>query len=239
MIFALLTGLVLGYIIAIPPGPVGVTAMKLSLNHGKKPGTYLSLGNGVVDFFFCIIAIFTAKGILNLLDDFSSDYPLIMLIIQLSIVTGIFALGIINIKYKTVSIDDESPTRTRMGRIFNDLTHRGPFLLGIAVALTNIPNPTYFPSLIGTTAFGLGTGFFEHGVINNFSFAFGFGVGNFLWLYTIVSVITRFKHKFSDNTVQRIHKFAGFTLIGFSTLLGINILRITEWHVIFRLLTIF
>lgn len=239
MIFAILTGLVLGYILAIPPGPVGVTAMKLSLNHGKKPGALLSLGNGVVDFFFCIIAIFTAKGILNLMDDFSTDHPFIMLMLQLAIVGGIFALGIINVKYKGSLSDSPDINPSKLGKLFRDISHRGPFLLGIAVALTNIPNPTYFPSLIATTAFGLETGFFEHGILNNILFAFGFGLGNFLWLYTIVSVIVKFKHKFSDSTVQRIHKFAGFTLIGFSTILGINILRLTEWQVIFRLLAIF
>ncbi len=239
MIFALLTGLVLGYILAIPPGPVGVTAMKLSLNHGRKPGTYLALGNGVVDFFFCIIAIFTAKGILGLMSDFSADHPFIMLMIQLAIVGGIFALGVINVKYKGSLNDEPEANPSKLGRLFRDISHRGPFLLGIAVAMTNIPNPTYFPSLVATTAFGLETGFFEHAAFNNIIFALGFGIGNFLWLYTIVSVIVKFKHKFSDSTVQRIHKFAGFTLIGFSTLLGINILRLTEWQVIFRLLAAF
>lgn len=239
MIFALLTGLALGYILAIPPGPVGVTAMKLSLNHGKKPGTYLALGNGVVDFFFCIIAIFTAKGLLGLMENFSADHPFIMLLIQLAIVAGIFVLGIINIKYKGSLSEAPDENRSKLGKLFRDISHRGPFLLGIAIAMTNIPNPTYFPSLIATTAFGLETGFFEHGIINNLVFAFGFGIGNFLWLYTIVGIIVRFKHKFSDNTIQRIHKFAGFTLIGFSTILGINILRLTEWQVIFRLLAIF
>ncbi len=239
MIFALLTGLVLGYFLAVPPGPVGVTAIKLSLSHGKKPATALALGNAVMDFTYCLIAVFAAKAILSLMDNFSTDHPVLMLMIQMAIVAGIFALGIVNVKHKDTTANPSEEKQSWFSRIYRNLSHRGPFLLGVGVAMTNIPNPTFFPTLVAATAFGLGAGFFENQLFNNLLFAVGFGFGNFLWLYTLSSIITRFKHKFSDNTIQKIHKFAGFTLIGFSTLLGYKILSITEWHAIFRLVFAF
>ncbi len=240
MIFAILTGFVIGYIIAIPPGPVGVTAMKLSLNQGKKHGTLLAAGNGVLDFTYCLLAVIAASAIRNSLETFSSDHPVILLLIQFAIVAGIFLFGIINLKHKKNDLAEmEEVKTTRFSRFFQDLANKGPFLLGIAVALTNIPNPTFFPSIVAAAGFGLSTGFFEDTFINSIFFALGFGLGNFSWLYTLVNIIVKFKDRLSPETLARIHKFAGITLIGFSTILGYRVVSVTEWHTILRLLFAF
>ena len=71
------------------------------------------------------------------------------------------------------------------------------------------------------------------------SFALGFGLGNFAWLTIIVKVLDYYKTRLSGHTLAKIHRFAGFTLIGFGTILSYHIYTVTKWPAIFRLIFAF
>lgn len=239
MLIALLIGLGIGFVMAIPPGPVGVTAMKLSLNKGRKQGFLFSGGNGVMDFVYCLLAVFSADAIRSGLETFSGEHPIIMFLIQMLIVVGIFIFGFINLRIKADKHESEIKKTTLFSDFFNKLANKGPFLLGIAIALTNLPNPTYFPTLVGMSGFILDLNFFDAALVSKFAFALGFGLGNVAWLSVLVKVLSHYKSKLSDITLAKIHRFAGFTLIGFGTILGYHVYSITKWPTIFRLIFAF
>ena len=228
MFIAFLAGIAIGFILAIPPGPVAVSSIKLGINQGLKPAVLLGLGNTVVDFFYCLITIFTTSAFVVLLRNISDKYPVFVLFFQIVVVVAIILYGFTHIRIKKSEQIDESLPK-RKSELYNKLTHRGPFLFGIAIALTNIANPVFLPSLASVTMSVHRFNIIDNTVVNNFIFSMGFGLGNFLWLYLLVRVLLQYKSKLSDLTLARIHQFAGFTFIGFGTLLGYRVFTLTKW----------
>ena len=240
MITSLLIGALVGVILALIPGPVGVATMRLSLNKGINHSSWFAFASGIMDMLFCIAAIFTTSAFIEVIKSFSEDYPLLILILQLSVIATILVFGIFQIKQKNkivkeISFDDLSAR----GKIYHYLTNRGPFLLGIGVALTNIASPTFLPSLAYVTMILHKFSIIYNSAFDNFIFSVGFGVGNFIWLYLIARVLIHYKDKMSDEFLVKLHKVAGFTLIGFGTILGYRVLTFTKWPEVLRIVFAF
>lgn len=239
MIISLLAGIILGVIIAIAPGPVAVTAMKTGLNKGTKEGGLVGLGTAFVDFSFCLGAIFATSAALSVVDNFSLSYPIITLSIQLLVVLGIVIYGITHLKSSKPVVTDNVEPLERKNKILVFLSSKGPFFVGLAVALANIANPSFMTSLAYFTMQVQKFGLIENTPIGKFAFSLGFGIGNFLWIYALVRTLVHFKSRMSDQMMLRIQKFAGVTLIGFGTILGYRIFELTKWSEILRILIAF
>jgi threonine/homoserine/homoserine lactone efflux protein len=239
MIIALLAGLVVGIVLAIPPGPVAVTTVKLTLDNGRRKSLIAATGTAMLDVFFCLIAVFTASLMLDLLMNFTENNQVLYLVFQITVVLLIFAFGILQIRKKKQIINpSEIPTSKRF-KFLEELPKKGPFFLGIAVALTNIANPGFFPSLTYVAMNAEAFGFVDSGIFSKLLFSLGFGFGNYLWLYLLTKVISHYKSKMSELTLARIHEFAGYTLIGFGTILGWRVLAFTKWPEVVRLVFAF
>lgn len=234
MILSLLAGLIIGFVMAMPPGPVAVTALRLGLEKGSKQGYQVGMGTGLVDFFYCLIAVFATSAALALLGDFTNKYPLLTLFLQLSVVAAMMIYGYITLKSQRNPLEEQNTSLPKKVKFFDKLAHRGSFFLGIAVALANIANPTFMPSLAYVSLNVQKLGLIELSTLGNFSYAFGFGLGNFLWLYFLIKILTHYRSKFSDKFVVLIKKFAGYTLIGFGSILGFRVIEITKWSEVLR-----
>jgi putative LysE/RhtB family amino acid efflux pump len=236
MLFALLFGILVGFVLAMPPGPVAVMAMKLSLNKGMKPGILAATGTGLMDFIYFLFAVFATSGIKALVDHFFTDFPILSLLFQVVIIIAIMAYGYINIKNKDkFSAEVNTEDIGKKSKLAAKLSNKGPFLLGMGVAIANMANPTFIPSLIGVATYMNELSIVEITTLNNLMLSVGFGIGNFLWLYVIMRVLTHYKGRMSDQTLARIHQFAGFSLIGVGTLLGYKVVWFTKWSEIIRL----
>ncbi|MFP4369088.1 MAG: LysE family transporter [Candidatus Kapaibacterium sp.] len=237
MLIALLAGTLLGLVLAMPPGPVGVTAIKMGIYDGKKHGIKLALGTGLLDVVYCLIAIFATSAAVDTIESFASGYPIFMVIFQLTVIAAFVAIGILNLKKSKSSpkllIDEKGIVKG--SKLIERSKTKGPFLLGIAIALTNIANPTFMPSLAYVSLQVHQIHIFTNIAVNNALFSVGFGLGNFLWLYLLISIVAKYKAKMSSRMLLRVHQFTGFTFLGFGTLLGYRMLAFTKWPEVLRL----
>ncbi len=226
MILAILAGFLTGFVLAMPPGPVGVMAINMGVNKGSKAGTQLALGTGFMDFFFCVFAMSMATAVQAALGGFTDDYPSLYLILQIAIIIALFIYGIFNVRNKNTQGGDalQNPAEYSNSKLIRYLKDKGPFLLGIAIALTNIPNPTFLPSLTfivsAVKSYAGSHSVYEVNALSSLLFSLGFGIGNFLWLFTLVKMIIRYKDRISPKLMSKIRQFTGFTFIGFGTILG-------------------
>ncbi|MFN3306386.1 MAG: LysE family translocator [Candidatus Kapaibacteriota bacterium] len=228
---SIVSGIVVGIMLALPPGPAALTAVKLGLSNSTRHGLLSGLGTAVMDFFYCLIAIFATSAIIDWASKFSHDYPYIVILIQLLIVLMVISLGISHIQTSKNFLNNGNPSTLPF---IDKLSARGPFFVGVGIALTNIINPTFLPSLgyvaINIQHFGL----IQSDAVSNFFFSLGFGLGNLIWLSFLVKTLVSLKDKMSEALLARIHKFAGLTLIGFGTFLGYRVLEVVKWSEIFR-----
>jgi threonine/homoserine/homoserine lactone efflux protein len=239
MITAALIGALVGFVLAMPPGPIGMAAINISLDKGTKPGIKMAVGTAGLDMIYSMIAIFAASAVEKAVGSFFDENPIVFLAFQLVVVLGLIFAGALYLRKKkkfTEVIDGKEEVKlSKFDAFIEDLKTKGPFLVGIALALTNIANPTFLPSLAVTAAWIHKLDLFANAFGQNMLFAVGFGVGNFIWLYLLMKTILRFKHKFSSNTLVRIKQFAGITFIGFGGLIGYRVVMFTKWPEIFRL----
>jgi threonine/homoserine/homoserine lactone efflux protein len=239
MIIALLAGIIVGVVLAIPPGPVAVTTVKLTLDNGRRKSLIAATGTALLDVFFCLIAVFAASLLLELVVSFTENNQILYLIFQISVVLLIFLFGFLQIRKKKRIIKPADIPPHKRFKFLEDLPKKGPFFLGVAVALTNIANPGFFPSLTYVALNVEAFGFVDFSLLSKLVFAIGFGFGNYLWLYILTKVISHYKARMSELTLARIHEFAGYTLIGFGTILGWRVVAFTKWPEVLRMVFAF
>ena len=225
--------------LAIPPGPVAVTIMRISMDKGLKLATISSLGIGLMDFVFCLAIIFATSAILVLVNGFFADYPIILLSFQIFVVGSIILYGVFNLKTKYHASNPDLNNEPGKFKYINKLSHKGPFLLGIALAMSNFANPTFLTALAYVTMNVQKFILTDAGSLNLVIFAFGFGIGNYLWLNLIAKILVHYKERMSAKAIARVHQFAGVTLIGFGTILGYRVITITHWPEVIRLVFAF
>ncbi len=239
MMLSLLSGVIVGYVLAIPPGPVGVTVLKSGMRGDEKCGVSIAAGAGVMDILFCMIAILATSAIFQTLEQFFSHYPLAQLSFQAVVVAIIVAYGILQFRSSDSSTKNKAPKKSLLYEYSRRLQSNGPFFLGVGIALANIANPTFLPSLgyttMGVQHFGLVGASFVDSVL----FSLGFGIGNFCWLYSLLRFVSHYRSRFSPALTLRIHQFAGLTMIGVGTYLGYRVLLVTKWAELLRTLMTF
>ncbi len=232
-------GIILGIVLAVVPGPVAVGAINMAMNIGKKEGVRYSIGSGTTDIFFCLFAIFATSAVLSIIGNFSANHPIIILIIQLLLVIAIIIYGLSQFKVAKKSFNNKlEEISKKEENVLHKIGKKGPFFVGLVVGLANIASPTFIPSLAFFTLQVDKFNFYEINLVNHIVLSIGFGLGNFLWLFMIVSIFNKNKNKFSDKIIKNIYKFAGITLIACGILLGYKILTLTNWNNIYNLICI-
>ncbi len=238
MFSALITGSLLGFVLAMPPGPIAMANIRLGLEKNRKDCIYFSIGTATMDLIYCLVAISAASAIYSVVKGYLDDNPIISLIIQFTIVAGLVFFGIQQFKSRNESYDNfDKPIR--QSKFLNSLKNRGPMFLGISLAFTNLANPTFLPSLTVMSTWVRKIGVFQDSLLYDLIFSFGFGVGNFIWLYILSMLVLKNRHKLSDNSIIRIKQFAGVTFIGFGGLLGYRVIMFTNWASIFKFAFVF
>jgi len=242
MIISVLIGFLVGFVLAIAPGPVGVSVIRLALRDDKRSGIMMGIGASLMDFIYCIIAMGFTTAIFSSVDSFFSSYPFAMLSFQGICVLGMIIYGLIQFKSPKPIVNSNSISTVKLSyyqRLSEKLQHGGPFLLGIAIALTNIANPTFLPSLTYTCLYVQHSRLIEISSLGTIGFSLGFGLGNFAWMYLLLRVLMHFKARFSAEFTYRIQKFAGLTMVGVGTYLGYRVILLTKWPEILRLILTF
>ncbi len=240
MFTALVAGTVIAFVLAILPGPVAVSAMKMGISKGIKPAVYLAGGSGFIDFFFSLIAMFATSIVYASASDFTSRHPLLTFFLQIFIVALFVVIGIINLKKKKDrEAEIEEAEMSKASLFLANLKDKGPFFVGLGVAAANLANPSFLPSLAYIGMQVHQWHIFDNTSLNNFIFSFGFGLGNFLWLYVLANIVVRLKSRMPENFIWRIRQFAGITFLSFGGILGYRILKITPWSDILRIVFAF
>lgn len=209
---ALIVGLVVGYLLAIPPGPIGMAAARTGLREGSSSSRMLALGAGLFDTVYCFGALTASMGVALQFDVSQSPVALSLGLIVAVAITGV---GVYQFRNPVeLSLEDDQQARRTGAR---------PFVTGAAYALANLANPTFIPSLLVMTAYVLLTGLVGPTLSDRVLFSLGFGAGNFLWLVTLVSIILRYRARLPQNTFSLVQRLMAATVVGFGL---VSILRL-------------
>jgi len=186
-----LKGLIIGFAMAVPIGPIGVMCIRKTLAEGHSRGLIIGIGAATADSLFGSIAAF---GLTFLSDVITSEQ------LWLSIVGGVLLLFLGVRTFRAKHKDPIIP--------FDNNGLLGSFVSAFILALTN--PVTVFAFLAVFAAFGLG-----HTLkfVSASMLVLGVFAGSCLWFLTLGFVATFFRKKLDSAGLRWVNRIAGILLM--------------------------
>jgi len=238
MIINLMTGLIIGFIVSIPPlGPVAFAMISKGFKNEIKEGRAIAFGSAFMDFFYCLIAF---SGIVLIISVFpsgvakfySENVQTIEIVLTFAgcAIVIISGLKIIKMKitYNKLEADESAKFDTALAKA-NKLREKtenaakhlkipeikksnflGLFFLGVVLCLSSLTLPASWIAIIGYLK---GYHFLNSSFLGGFVFSIGTFGGTYAWYFTLLKLITGNKKRINQTTVNKLNIIAGVILI--------------------------
>ncbi|MFM8771227.1 MAG: LysE family transporter [Candidatus Kapaibacterium sp.] len=211
---ALVIGLLVGYVLAIPPGPIGMAAIRYGMMGRMRDAVHLAAGAGVLDLLYCVIAMWTSAGLLDAImpGQFAGEHDVAIAAAKIAIALIMVVAGIVVMRSSAAEPQGAAQTSspTEQSSRWKGLA---PFMTGVGFAVTNLANPTFVPSLMVMSGTIRSAGLVGLAAQDTLLFSAGFGAGNTLWLVTLGLLTCRYRHRVSDGIVVMLRRGLAVTLI--------------------------
>jgi threonine/homoserine/homoserine lactone efflux protein len=190
-VIVFLKGLIIGFAMAIPIGPIGIMCIRKTLAEGHSRGLMIGLGGATADSLYGIIAAF---GLTFVSDLISKEY------LWLHLVGGgiLLILGI-----RTFRARRRDPILP-----FDNKGLLGSYVSAFILALTNPVTIVAFIAVFA--AFGLGR---QLTMISACVLVLGVFAGSLLWFLTLGFVATFFRKKLNRGGLKLVNKIAGVLIV--------------------------
>jgi threonine/homoserine/homoserine lactone efflux protein len=225
MATALLVGLVVGFVMVMPPGPFAMVCIRQALAGQAREDVALVLGVAVLDSGYALLAACASSALFAALWDMLRHHGWALLAFQGGCIAVLVVLGLHYCRSSThkgatrVWGEARSPLR-------GDVT---PALRGVLLALTSLANPAFLPSLIFTISLLQVRGWVGHAVGDAVLYALGFGVGAALWYVLLLRTVRHFRAQVSPTVIPMLNRVAGGVLLLCAGLLTYNVVVTTAW----------
>lgn len=195
--FALfLKGLIIGFAIAAPVGPIGILCIQRSLHHGFKIGLMTGLGAASADGIYGIIAAFGLTAISSLLTTHQ---------FWIQFIGGLF-LVYLGIKLFIAAPPEKAAIKN---------TEKSAWHAYITSFFLTLTNPATILSFVAVFA-GLGLGTIHPDYVHAIFLVLGIVLGSAIWWLVLSSGIAFIlHHKMNDKSMQIINWISGSILIAF------------------------
>lgn len=225
-----LVGVISGIILASPPGVINLSILNQISSKQFKSAFFIGAGSALMDTLYALIVLFSTTKIYKILSNLANDYPKLFLVFDILLVVILAAYGFYKIFEKKNEIKNINFERYK--KYFGKFH---PFLIGCLLALTNLLFPTFIPSYAYMAALLLKSGLINGSYYLYFLFALAFGIGNLIWVGSIVGLSKKYEHIIDDNNYIRIQKGLGVLFILVSLMLVYKLYFYTNWQKIFEL----
>lgn len=183
----LFKGLIIGFAMAVPIGPIGVMCIRTTLAEGHSRGLTIGIGGALADSLYGAVAAFGVKFIADVI---TSE----QLWVHLVGAGLLFFLGI-----KTIRAKRKDPILP-----FSTRGYLGSLASGFLLALTN--PLTIFAFVAAFAAFGLGH---KLSYLSAGTLVAGVFLGSCLWFFALGFVATSFRKKLNRGGLQWVNKISG------------------------------
>ncbi len=191
MIYFFIKGLLIGFLMAVPIGPVGILTIRKTLSEGLSRGMIIGLGAATADAFYGSLAAFGLTFISDAINQQQFWFRLIG-------GTVLIFFGIRTIRKKNVSPAVPAETTGLLRS----------FLSACFLVLTN--PVTVFAFIAVFAAFGLGS---RLELVSASILVSGVFAGSYLWFLTLSSAAMAFRHKLDSEGMRWVNTIAGILII--------------------------
>ena len=203
-LLVLIKGLIIGFVIAAPVGPIGVLCARRTLMHGRRAGFFSGMGATTADAIYGFIAAFG----LTVISDFLLGHQFAFKLFGGAILSF---LGL-----KTLFAE------ARVEKVIHKTVSRYVAMYSSTFLLT-LTNPmTIFSFAAVFSGFGLS---FARGSAESAGvLVLGVFLGSALWWLFLVGIFTLFKNKIKRNEMQWVNRLAGIIIAGSGVVILVSLL---------------
>ena len=249
MISGLILGIILGFIVTIPPlGPTYFQIIQQGLKNQIKNGIAIGAGAGLVDMIYILVSFGGVALIASLLPDsilnyFSNNSDLLKLILALcgSLFVIIYGLKIIFTKqdFSLHLADPEKPeliekiekvekvfkkTESRIDKLLRtkvlEKHHSNITMSFIAGIVSCLSSPTLPASWFAIVSYLKSYGLIDSNFITGLFLAIGVFMGATFWFYLLVKFVSKNSLKINPATLKILNNVMGMLLV----IIGVSIL---------------
>ena len=190
----LIKGMVIGFSIAAPVGPIGILTIQRSLGHSIGAGLSTGLGAATADAFYGCVAGFGLSFISSLLFDYQT---------WLLFIGGLFlcGLGLSNLKR---TAPETNPETAFKGHLFS-------YLSAFFLTLTNPMTIMAFMAIFA----GLGLGTSAKGYTSALTLVIGVFIGSCTWWLILTFGVGQLRQKLTMGFQKLINQASGMVLLLF------------------------
>jgi L-lysine exporter family protein LysE/ArgO len=192
-----LIGLIIGFIAAIPVGPVNVYVISQTMKRDFFHGLMAGVTTAVLDTTYCLIALIGVSQITFNLNKYLSLMKALAAFVLLILA---FRLARHSRKYKSGQI-----LESKVGGSFSAKS-----ILGVVALYVSNPSLYFFwlgiAGLVTSHSWVMETG------VSPFLFALSCGAGGFLWYLIVTRYVATKHHQFSPKTFRRIFEVMSIIL---------------------------
>ena len=190
----LIKGILLGFSIAAPVGPIGVLCIRRTLARGMGNGFMSGLGAATADAIYGFIAVLGISAVAAFLLDYQS---------YLRFFGGVFLLYLGYTTFKSL------PAKVAASG------SEGSFLGAYtSTLLLTITNPMTIMSFVAIFA-GLGVGAMGPHDMSAVWLVIGVFIGSMLWWLLLSGVVNAFRHNFDESRLRLVNRLSGLVIVGF------------------------
>lgn len=186
----LVQGMVMGFVIAAPVGPIGLLCVKRTLEHGPGVGFATGLGAAVADTFYGAVVAFSLTTILAFINGFESVFRLF---------GGMFMLAVAWRAYRS-GLGKAAEAR-------DAATWITAFATGVMLTITNPVTVLAFVAILA--GFGLGGRLVESDAA---TLTLGVFLGSSAWWFLLSTGIAIVRHRIDEPLLLRINRITAVCL---------------------------
>jgi len=197
-------GLLIGFVIAAPVGPIGVLCARRTLMHGRRAGFFSGMGAATADALYGFIAAFGLTVVSDML--ISRQFWLRLL--------GGAVLCVLGVKTLLSEPQEKKDIPKSIKR------YAGMYTSTFLLTLTNPMTIFSFAAVFA----GLGLAGAKGSAESAGILVLGVFLGSGLWWLSLVGILTLFKRRFQHHELQWVNRLAGIMIAGFGVLALLSLL---------------
>ena len=238
MFVTLLTGVITGYFISIPPlGPISFSLISKGFNNKIKEGMGIGTGAAFMDFAYCMVAFGGISLLFSLLPEsvsifYSKNINLIQIILTYTgcLIVVFYGIRIMRTKItfeelesrqiekiseakeKAIEVNEKAKEFAKQHHVpvVSKSSFSALFIMGILLCFSSITLPASWFSVVGYLK---GYGLINSSLLDGLYFSIGVFLGTSGWFYTLLKLITGNKHRISPSSVNKLNIASGVVLI--------------------------
>ncbi len=194
----ILLGLVVGFVAAIPLGPVNIFVISQTIKHDFLHGFLAGLTTALLDFIYCSVAL---VGFFHISFNLNRIFPYLKIVAAAILIY----IAVRLVKQAQLPMADKSLQKSPS-------SHRS--VLGVILLYVTNPGLYFFWLAIGGSVTA-------HNLIRNtgwrpFVFALACGLGSLIWYFVLVRYVSIHHHLLAAHVVKRVLQVLALVLFGFA-----------------------